>query len=204
MFMQSCPAVRERVSGLKPKTKARLLLDELVENANQPESFVLREDSPLGDEIARWELVSRASGARSAQRIPPIAAQLVGDQARPKVSGLLDVARRLFGRACLALRRLSCPPMKPLQTGHFSMFQGSRGAFVGASPGRSVHGTYPPGVQRRVSTEIDSPGCPASFEIPSRRPRRRPAPPRIRENVPRRRRSSAGSIPGRSAARAEP
>ncbi len=46
MFMQSCPAVRERVSGLKPKTKGRLLLDELVENANLPESFVLREDSP--------------------------------------------------------------------------------------------------------------------------------------------------------------
>ena len=96
MSMQSCPAVRERVSGLKPKTKGRLLLDELVENANLPESFVLREDSPLGDEIARWELVSKASGARSAQRIPPIAAQLVGDQARPKVSGLLDVAPRLF------------------------------------------------------------------------------------------------------------
>src|SRR5439155_23672258 len=61
----------------------------------------------------------------------------------------------------------------------FLYVSGSRGAFAGASPGRSVHGTYPPGVQRRVSTEIDSPGCPASFEIPSRRPWRRPAPPRI-------------------------
>jgi hypothetical protein len=32
----------------------------------------------------------------------------------PQVSGLLDVAPRLFGRTCLALRRLPCPPMKPL------------------------------------------------------------------------------------------